>query len=355
MIGTLHTGDCLDVVPSLGLTRFDSIVTDPPYGLGFMGKAWDRGVPGPLYWERMRAVIRPGGYLVAFGGTRTFHRLTCAIEDAGWEIHDCLCWLYGSGFPKHESKLKPAWEPIILARRPADVATALNIDACRIDGGVRPLRQPDRYAGDSIFGAQLAGSVAAGETSVGRWPANVVVDEEAAAALDDQTGTLTSGAWNGHRTEPKAKHTLNAFGAIRDERSRAGDSGGASRFYYCAKASRTERDAGLEDFPLTAAGSTRVGAGSMAREEERGRQPRAVVGKNDHPTVKPIALMRWLTRLVTPIGGSVLDPFAGSGTTGCAAALEGFSFDGIELDEYFTNIGRARMGYWSEIARGGQR
>src|SRR5689334_21480892 len=127
-------GDCLDMMRTLDADSIDAIVTDPPYGLKFMGKHWDHGVPGAAFWTEALRVAKPGTYLLAFGGTRTYHRMTCAIEDAGWEIHDCLCWLYGSGFPKHKSKLKPAYEPIVMARKPAPRATLLHIDACRLEG-----------------------------------------------------------------------------------------------------------------------------------------------------------------------------------------------------------------------------
>jgi DNA modification methylase len=129
---TVIQGDCLEVMPTLPADSVDAIITDPPYGLSFMGKHWDHGVPGVEFWKAAIRVAKPGSYLLAFGGTRTYHRLACAIEDAGFEIQDCLSWLYGSGFPKHKSKLKPAWEPIIMARKPAPKATLLNIDACRI-------------------------------------------------------------------------------------------------------------------------------------------------------------------------------------------------------------------------------
>lgn len=345
---TVIVGDCLDVVPQMGLAAFDAIVTDPPYGLGFMGKAWDRGVPGPMYWAQAMRVIRPGGYLLAFGGTRTFHRLACAIEDAGWELHDCLCWLYGSGFPKHESKLKPAWEPIIMARSPMGAATALNIDACRIPVVDRQYAlncSGDRgHDGTRDHGESTDLRIGGGSAhDDGRWPANVVVDEAAAQSIDEQSGTLTSGANPTRRGSPK---TRNAYGAFEGQRectpARGVDSGGASRFYYCAKASRSERDAGLENFdaqPLHWSNGDRNPGSFQSPGTDKS-------ARNNHPTVKPIALMRWLTRLVTPPGGRVLDMFAGSFSTGCACALERFEFTGIERDERFAKIGEARIAHW---------
>lgn len=337
-------GDCLDVMPTLGLSGVDAIVTDPPYGLSFMGKAWDRGVPGPMYWSQALRVVRPGGYLLSFGGTRTFHRLTCAIEDGGWEIHDCISWLYGSGFPKHRSKLKPAWEPIILARRPAATATPLNIDACRLDSGERALRVPAGRTG-AIYGAGLEGGLAAGTTEQGRWPANVILDEESAALLDEQTGELSAGNHPALRRGIGFTENGGGSNAGTSGDRRGTDSGGASRFYYCAKTSRSERDAGLTGERKALNWSS--GTQSPGTFQSAGTDKTA---RNHHPTVKPLSLMRWLCRLVTPSGGLILDPFCGSGSTGCAAALEGFRFLGIELDAEYVAIADARIAHHATLA-----
>jgi DNA modification methylase len=317
------TGDCLAVMPTLEAESVDAIVSDPPYGLAFMGKAWDHGVPGPEFWREAWRVAKPGAHLVAFGGTRTYHRLTCAIEDAGWEIRDCLSWLYGSGFPKSHNgawggtALKPAWEPIILARKPltgtvaSNVAQhgtgALNVDGCRIgtDGGTTKGSAP-KGASNGIYGNGINGACDIVPLNAGRWPANVCLDEEAA-------------------TFPE------------------------SRFFYTAKASRREREAGLEGMPIRSAGSKNVGE-SSGRDPSN---PRNTMGQaevkaaNHHPTVKPIALMRWLCRLVTPKGGLILDPFTGSGTTGCAAVLEGFRFVGIEREPEYAEIAEKRIAHWA--------
>src|SRR3990167_5994812 len=271
-------GDCLDVLKTLEPGSVDAVVTDPPYGLGFMGKDWDHGVPGVHFWTAALRVAKPGAHLLAFGGTRTFHRLTCAIEDARWEIRDCLMWLYGSGFPKSHNldgerkgwgtALKPAWEPIILARKPlegtvaanvaANVAAhgtgALNINGCRI-AGITPLRE-NTNGREGAFG--LGSRLAVGDTARGRWPANVVLDEAAAAALDAATGELT-GATGGTRRLDRSPFAT-GIGEREVIPTIYGDSGGASRFFYCAKASRAERDA---------------------------------ASPADHPTVKPVELMRW--------------------------------------------------------------
>jgi site-specific DNA-methyltransferase (adenine-specific) len=337
-------GNCLEIMATLDADSIDAIVTDPPYGLSFMGKGWDHGVPGMDFWKAALRVAEPGAYLLAFGGARTFHRLTCAIEDAGFEIQDAISWLYGSGFPKHRSKLKPAWEPIILARRPAARATPLNIDACRIasakgDGVWGTSNQtvnPDRKFNASPSGAEYRSE----QNPLGRWPANVVLDEGAAAMLDEQSGTLTSGANPTRRGGPKLRTAYGEFqGQTECEPARGVDIGGASRFYYCAKASRADRDAGLYDFAKKSGGANVRGfTEDVAKGVDRNRPVH-----NHHPTVKPLDLMQWLCRLVTPKGGTVLDPFCGSGSTGRAAVAEGFSFIGIELDAEYAAIARARI------------
>lgn len=383
-------GDCRKVLLGFDAGAFDSIVTDPPYGLAFMGQDWDLQVPGPEYWHALLRVAKPGAHLVAFGGTRTFHRMMCAVEDAGWELRDTLAWLYGSGFPKSENldgewagwgtSLKPAWEPIILARKPpalsiaANVAEhgvgALNIDGCRIplagDDQVRdpgagaipcrhdvhtPRRPPsdaERYArncsGDRGHGNtrsrdQLGAtdiSAGGGRAAAGRWPANVCHDgsAEVLAGFPSQAGA--SAPVRG--TEGAV--TVNAYG----ERGRVpgafhGDSGSAARFFYCPKASRRDRNEGcegLEAQPLNRS-SGDANPGSFQAEGTDRTSP------NFHPTVKPTELMRWLVRMVTPPGGLVLDPFAGSGSTGKACVLEGFGFVGVEKERAFGDIARARV------------
>lgn len=340
------TGDCLDVLPTLAIASVDAVVTDPPYGLAFMGKAWDHGVPGAPFWSATLHVVKPGAYLLAFGGTRTFHRLACAIEDAGWELQDTLSWLYGSGFPKHKSKLKPGWEPIILARRPASKATPLNIDACRLpvsDAAYAANCSGDRGHADNRTREMDFGMTAGSAHEGGRWPANVLLDEDAAALLDEQSGTLTSGANPTRRGSNKFASTYGDFvGQERCEPARGVDVGGASRFYYCAKASRAERDAGLtgEKRPLLwSSGTQSPGTFQSAGTDKSAR--------NHHPTVKPLALMRWLCRLITPPGGTILDHFAGSGSTGCAAELEGFNSILIEREAEYAEIIRARVAHYA--------
>jgi len=546
----VRVGDCVEVMRGMGDNSVDACVTDPPYGLSFMGKHWDHGVPGVQFWAEILRTMKAGAYLLAFGGTRTYHRMACAIEDAGFEIHDCLSWLYGSGFPKHKSKLKPAWEPIVMARKPAPRATLLNINACRIDGPstVRDNRARSSYHSGSIGAIQEMGEPYTTGHPSGRWPANVVLDEEAAQVLDEQSGELTSGANPARRGSDRSRGVYDAFAGQREcTPARGVDVGGASRFFfvakptsndvrltlcgicekhyiksanptealcgsatnaeptsnhaepapspargdvprseplgvaanadrsngnatsagsrspittataadsvrsdapdslteriardamsagdlcdscgiaiaralaalrnrrdpasalgpvstserkrqtllrslalcaetwastdttptiasltmwfgyardaianitnwesadqksasgpprfrYEAKASRAEREAGLDGMPMRSGGSLATGKSSIPIKDGRDLHR-----TNHHPTVKPVALMRWLVRLVTPPDGLVLDPFAGSGTTGIAATLEGRRFVGIERDAEYAEIARARI------------
>ncbi len=321
----VRKGDCLEALPKLRANSIDSCVTDGPYGLKFMGKDWDYGVPGAPFWEAVLGVLKPGAHLVTFGGTRTHHRLMVAIEDAGFEIRDCLMWLYGQGFPKSHNlsgqwdgwgtALKPAWEPIVLARKPFPGTVAGNV----LEHGT---------GGINVDGCRA-------ETA-GRWPANVLLGCAcegpthdpgcAVAMLDEQSQGKMHGAGvaRAGSSDPRAsQHKPTSYSPRMNTGGmhRFGDTGGASRFFYTAKASRKEREAGLN-----------------APKGERA---------NKHPTVKPIALMRWLVRLVTPPGGLVLDPFMGSGSTGCAAVQEGFQFLGFEKNADYTAIAEKRIAHWS--------
>jgi len=401
---TLHHGDCREVMADMESNSIDAIVTDPPYELGFMGKKWDSsGVAyDPLLWAEALRVLKPGGHLLAFGGTRTYHRMACAIEDAGFEIRDSIHWIYGSGFPKsldvskaidkaagaeRERKpvqlqvnpspsivqsgfgapewspqvdepatpeaarwqgwgtaLKPAHEPVVVARKPlvgtvaANVLEygtgALNIDECRIEGDVPSVPQPKFGVSDGVyeFGA---GEGRNGEMSQasGRWPANIVLDEDAAAELDAQSGVGVSGTAvkrngvTGWGTAPVGTPDVGY-----------GDTGGASRFFYCAKASSSERNAGMDELPESVV-SVWGGDDDDLSEGKKSTVPR----RNIHPTVKPLDLMRWLVRLVTPPGGTVLDPFMGSGTTAEACVIEGFEWVGIEQNADYIPLIEARL------------
>ncbi len=361
---TVLQGDCLEQMPKLEAGSVDAIVTDPPYHLttgkkggrgpasenlnhpggrskittGFMGKAWDGGdvaFRSETWLEALR-VCKPGAFLLAFGGTRTFHRLACAIEDAGWEIRDTIMWVYGSGFPKSHNlegewegwgtALKPAWEPIVVARKPV-VGTvaenvqehgtgAMNIDACRIPANGDKLNggrvstdsdgwdRPWKHDQQAIEACRERGAAAVAKSeSLGRWPANVIHDgsEEVVSAFPKTESGQPCGV--------KAGGRLNVFGEFAGgiPVTGFGDSGSAARFFYCAKACGTERGDG-----------------------------------NDHPTVKPLALMSYLVRLVCRPGGVVLDPFAGSGSTGTAAIENGCSAILIELNPAYCELIKQR-------------
>jgi DNA modification methylase len=352
----------------------DSIVTDPPYGLKFMGKNWDHGVPGVPFWEEALRVAKPGAYLLAFGGTRTFHRLAVAIEDAGWEIRDCVMWVYGSGFPKsHDvskaidktvgavrevvgksqwsnrtpngcvgirgnefpkdktltapatdaarqwegwgTALKPAWEPIIVARKPIQGTVAenvlkygtggINIDGCRVGEDTIKTQGGDKFPG--VYGTY---ATCPESVHLGRWPANLIhdgSDEVAGLFPVTSSGKMPAGQKRLNSEGPN-RNTFGYMAPDTTKRDTPADSGSAARFFYCAKSSKSDRGEG-----------------------------------NNHCTVKPLALMRYLCRLVTPPGGMILDPFMGSGSTGKAAEVEGFRFIGIELEKEYTEIAKGRI------------
>lgn len=314
----LKLGDCLEVMQTIKDNGVDSIICDPPYGLSFMSANWDRGIPGIPYWKETLRIAKPGSHLLAFGGTRTHHRLMVAIEDAGWEIKDTVMWLYGTGFNKHKYLLKPAWEPIVLARKSISESSietniarwgtgAININECRIEANNRPLlildaknTQNNVYAG-RMDNSLMGGSKAVGSTNLGRWPTNLLLDEESAVLLDKQSGELKPG---GSRANRQTGQIFVHGGA----HTQYDNGGGASRFFYCAKSSKRERGEG-----------------------------------NDWPTVKPLSLMRYLCRLITPPNGIVVDPFMGSASTGVAALEEGFLFYGIDSNEHAFEIATKRI------------
>lgn len=551
MIFEVVNADCLDHLRTLPANTADSFVQDPPYGLSFMGRGWDHAVPGPEFFVEQLRVAKPGAFLAAFGGTRTYHRLACAIEDAGWELRDCLSWIYGSGFPKsarvnrsptfcqcaeaersgectgpvqsqgartctadplvgdgplppgaehlthkaqgslggclpgrdssgaqpppepvpdpasppsqagaqahsrsvalagaldpepvcnpspvqHSARrasmdsqtpsadggarpgtkgthtspagmsgtaprilgnsdsvaladyatgfplcqlcgkpvadgfgtaLKPSWEPIILARKPligtvaanyaAHGVGGLNIDACRIgwqSEADKEAGRPASFAKDHDgFGEAFAiadrshRDPVAEQRTAGRWPANLILDPEAGAMLDEQTGDRVrgAGAARAGSAHPRANACDPSSYGIKSSTGnmhRFGDSGGASRFFYCAKSSRSEREAGLEHFEARTVSDGREAVNDTAYQRD------ATARRNTHPTVKPIALMAWLCKLITPPGGLVVDPFCGSGSTGCAAVQEGFRFLGIEQTPEHADIARARIAHWN--------
>ena len=403
---TLHHGDCLDVLKTLPDNSIDSLVTDPPYGLSFMGRKWDYDVPSIEVWQECLRVLKPGGHLLAFAGTRTQHRMAVRIEDAGFEIRDMIAWVYGSGFPKSldvskaidkaagaevkvgtafkvageyggrnlrngespgearealrhapatdaakqwhgwGTALKPALEPITVARKPLIGTVAenvlrygtggLNIDGCRVGTEDMSAQFDREWNQDGTFGNGKRASQGK-QCPPGRWPANLIHDgSDEVMALFPQTMPSPSAdrpIVRGERTAPIYGEQTNAAGTVGDG---FGDSGSAARFFYCAKASKRDRDEGCDG--LEAQNNMRVNAPRISEDAKHATQLR-----NHHPTVKPTELMRYLCRLVTPPGGTVLDPFMGSGSTGKAAVLEGFRFIGIEREAEYVRIASARI------------
>lgn len=417
-------GNNLNELPKLPDNSVDAIITDPPYELGFMGKTWDStGIAYNIQlWQQCLRVLKPGGHLLAFGGSRTYHRMACAIEDAGFQIRDQIMWVYGSGFPKSlnvsksieglittgsanktafkhlageqvdrgdwgiakqqfthgqrdtnydetasatrlgklepttaEAKewdgwgtaLKPAHEPIVLARKPLDGTVAnnvlvhgvggINIDGCRV--GEREVSQ-SRCAkvNSAAYGKiNVASLDDAYPKGLGRFPANFIHDgsDEVLELFPNSKG----GAYPAKRGQ--SVNTAFASGQETEGGFRAmGDDGSAARFFYCAKANKTDRNEGLDDFQPKR-DADRIADDGVGGANPRNRTNTAKV--NHHPTVKPTDLMRYLCRLVTPPGGTILDPFTGSGSTGKAATLEGFNFIGIELDPDYIAIAEARI------------
>ncbi|WP_443698586.1 DNA-methyltransferase [Pseudomonas sp.] len=406
----LHHGDCLAVLKTFADNSIDSIVTDPPYGLSFMGKKWDYDVPSTEIWAECLRVLKPGGHLLAFAGTRTQHRMAVRIEDAGFEIRDMIAWIYGSGFPKSMdvskaidkaagadrevigtrssyrpnsnaerepegfqdrsdgaitapatdaarqwqgwgTALKPALEPITVARKPligtvaANVLMhgtgAINIDGCRVgtesvsthsrgSNAAFPKRPGESTVEESGRTVDQRDKLGHDERT-GRWPANLIHDgsDEVVALFPAQAGASAP-----VKGTEASKASVGEITGKRDRVEGAfhADSGSAARFFYCAKTSRKDRNEGMID------PGPQFKRGTTLRQVEN----TATTG-NNHPTVKPTDLMAYLCRLVTPAGGVVLDPFMGSGSTGKAAMREGFEFIGCELDEAYLAIAAARI------------
>jgi DNA modification methylase len=354
---------------------FDAVVTDPPYGFKFMGKRWDYDVPAVELWQEVLRVMTPGAHMLAFGGPRTYHRAVCRIEDAGFEIRDCLMWIFGSGFPKSKnlhdewegwgSALKPAFEPIVLARKPLEETVAenvsrwgvgaLNIDGCRIpsngdklDGGRVSTKtegwdRPWKHDPEAVAACrERVGKGVEKAEVLGRWPANVIHDgsDEVLALFPDAPGQIAKV----DGSEPSTK-TKEIYGKFTGDRApaipRIEVERSAARFFYCAKASRSEREAGLDALPMRTKafnGQSAEPSQDMKPVEERF----TTRARNHHPNVKPIVLLRYLCRLITPPNGLILDTFCGSGSTGVAAEREGFRCVCVDLVGEYTEIARLR-------------
>ncbi|MFW1950527.1 DNA-methyltransferase [Acinetobacter beijerinckii] len=360
----LYLGDCLEVLNELSDNSIDSIVTDPPYGLKFMGKKWDCEVPSIEIWQECIRVLKPGGHLLAFAGTRTQHRMACNIEDAGFEIRDMIAWIYGSGFPKSHNldgewqgwgtALKPALEPITFARKPligkvaqnveAYGTGAINIDECRVQTDDQIVSVKNNNIKGNAYNSENAGirDTVYVQNQLGRFPANLIHDgsDEVKSYFPEAKGQ--QGDLKKQRTNRQSPNGI--YGGMRpalDHAARIETDKSAARFFYCAKANRTDRNEGTESSktPMLQMNSTMRDCENVDWSKQNG---------NFHPTVKPTELMRYLCRLVTPKGGVVLDPFMGSGSTGKAAILEGFSFVGIEREAEYFGIAQARCQFVRE-------
>jgi site-specific DNA-methyltransferase (adenine-specific) len=404
----IYNGDNIEVLRTLPDNSVDSVVTDPPYGLKFMGKQWDYDVPSVELWKECYRVLKPGGYLLSFGSSRTYHRMAVKVEDAGFEIRDQIMWVYGSGFPKshnigkavdkingtqrevigknpnhrkssalyelgfqggmgngHITKgfnewegfgtaLKPAHEPIVMARKPFKGSVAknvlkwttggINIDDCRIEfeetknPATNPLyRQENDYKmpkkGEESNGVVSFTSSKNKISSLGRFPANIIFDEEAGMVLDEQSGITSQGHWS--------KTKITGFGKFGNGKTiykgigkKDELKGGASRFFYCPKPSRKEKEDGLTGEPIQIKGRD---DGQDNRNVPQ--KLRKTNRKNTHTTVKPLKLMQYLIRLVTPKGGVTIDPYFGSGSSGKSTIREGnYKFIGIEKEKEYFNI-----------------
>lgn len=367
----IYQGDCLDIMKSMDDNSIDFIVTDPPYGLNFMGKKWDK-IPAIEIWIETLRICKPGAMLAAFGGTRTHHHLMLAQEQAGWEIRDVIMYIYGQGFPKshnfgkklggiwepYGTALKPAYEPIIIAMKPLDGTFAhnaqkwgvagINIDSSRIEAidQDKLAKNWDRETITDMRSGNYGNGIAAGiklktEAKQGRWPSNLILDEESAKQLDEMTGIRKSarGKCNAVKKNPlfeesKGLHTSGR----KTEWEGYADSGGASRFFYCAKASPSERNRGLERMPLKEI------SGCYGEFAGDGRGREHTPSRNTHPTIKPISLMKYILKLLAPPGDPIcLDPFAGSGTTLLAAQELGIRCIGIEKETEYCDIARKRL------------
>lgn len=329
---TVIEGDCFNVMKEMESNSIDFIVTDPPYGLSFMNKNWDKVLPNINIWKETLRICKPGAFMACFGGTRTFHRLTCLIEDSGWEIRDCIMWLQGQGFPKSKGCLKPAWEPIILARKRGP-NPRLNIDDSRIKTDESLISPTGKYQ-TTFFLNEYEG-----QEKNGRWPANLILDEESAEMLDEQTG-ITKSSSNKRNNKPSENKCMSGSNTGHISYGH-NDSGGASRFFYCAKASSRERNEGLEGIPLKNSIYSKNAKNGEGIRISNSKIPH----QNNHPTVKPISLMRYIIKLLSPPNDPLLlDPFCGSGSTLIAAKELGIRSIGIEMNPEYCEIANKRLG-----------
>jgi site-specific DNA-methyltransferase (adenine-specific) len=457
----LLKGNNMETLKQIPDNSIDSIVTDPPYGISFMSKRWDYDVPSVDFWKEVFRILKPGGHILSFGGTRTYHRMVVNIEDAGFEIRDQIMWIYGSGFPKshnigkavdkkegnkrevvgkdiagsrgdrnilnglkegeydltkgnsayegYGTSLKPANEPICVARKPLSEKTVvdnvlkwgtggINIDGCRIGSEMIKSPQHNTTTFEAVRTAGEYKNTYNGDINIneGRFPANIIFEcicDEVIKGenkglkkrnklndhnensifgiggigvenydyndtadihtnpncpcfqLDEQSGVSKSAGSKKDLTKTNNNNTTNIITNIKSG-DHFNDKGGASRYFYVAKVSKKERNLGLESFE-DKCGNTLVNGGKISGNPDKPTEPK----KNNHPTLKPIKLMSYLIRLVTPENGVILDPFMGSGSTGIAAMLEGKRFVGCELDEEYFKIAEKRIEEWQQYKK----
>lgn len=376
-INKVYHGDCLNVIKNIADNTIDAIVTDPPYGLSFMGKKWDYDVPSVEIWIECLRVLKPGGYLLSFAGTRTQHRMACRIEDAGFEIRDMIAWVYGSGFPKSMNigkavykmqsnsewdgwgtALKPALEPITMARKPLSEKTiaenclkwgtgGINIDDCRV-----PFKSDSDFKsatfgrGTDILGGNYVGSThSTGEVNIeanplGRFPANLIHDgsDEVISLFPESKGQC--GDLVNQTKQTKSPNDIYGTMPPRFDMLKRNDIGSAARFFYCAKTSKSERNIGCEDL------EEQRHSDRSSDDKVGGDNPRNITNtpqKNFHPTVKPIALMQYLIKIVSRDNSLILDPFGGSGTTALACLNINRNYILIEKELQYINIIKSRI------------
>lgn len=350
---TLHHGDCLDVLRGMPDASVDAIVTDPPYGLSFMGKRWDYDVPTVAIWSECLRVLKPGGHLLSFGGSRTYHRMAVNVEDAGFEIRDQVMWVYGSGFPKSHNiskaidKMAGAEREVVginedyLRRKPngmkTEGATAYNYANAQMKTNAN-ITAPATTAAKQWDGWGSALKPAHEPVVLARKP----LGEKTLAAnvLKHGTGAINVDGCRVESDAPAGRFPANLIHDGSDEVVELLPNENA-RFFYCAKASKRDRDEGLDGF--SAQKTTFASGTGLSKNGDGTPRNQANASRNIHPTVKPTDLMAYLCRLVTPPGGVVLDPFMGSGSTGKAAIREGFKFIGIEREAEYLAIARARI------------
>jgi site-specific DNA-methyltransferase (adenine-specific) len=406
----LMLGDNIESLKKLPDNSVDAVVSDPPYALtpsknakkGFMGKSWDAEVPSVEFWKEVYRVLKPGGHVLSFGGTRTAHRMIVNIEDAGFEIRDQIQWIYGQGFPKSlnigkilgqsewegwGTGLKPANEPICLARKPLSENTiaenvlewgtgGINIDGCRIGSDIITQNE-GRFPSNIILectcdevikgerGERSGANNDYGDKKGGQWgkvkqirgadyndKGDIHTDPNCPCYIMDQQSGVSKSSDNKY----DGKNTNTKFGQIKSSKRERGftDKGGASRFFYQAKVSKAERNMGLDGFEEKRGGAMMANTGDkmvLGGASLKGEYKEIQKQKNTHPTIKPVNLMTYLCRLITPKGGTILDPFMGSGSTGIAALLEGFNFIGMEMDEDYFKIAESRINNYEQYRK----